>query len=434
MRFLRRRAEEHRQAEQLREAQLRYYERADKFFANMESMFEEFASRVPESYSPKTVERIPAVAAAVRLLAGEVSRLPIIVQQEGDDDWKPVDERDPEQFVLGQQWTATKGKSEAMFFAMRSLLLHGFTANLLRRTPDGRVEEIVPLNPEVVTRDASGTEIRYLYNGLPREDIPSVLPREDLVWLEWAPAFDGHRKPVAPAQQCWDAMKTLLYATVWAGVYFKRGAVAQVMYQLDPGAVVLPDEIWKREDEMRASGRSTLQLPTGAKPIKVGGNPENAQLIDLMVFGVQEVARVFGLPPMAVQELSHGTYTNFPQSLRFLARITVSLLAEQWADALTTMIYPQDEPRLNGRNGARRRIVLDLGDIGDESLAQKWDRLDRSVIAGTLLKKEARERKGLPELSPAEAEGLADTPGSMPGSPSTESGSPGASQSDGGRG
>ena len=147
-------------------------------------------SGVPDDYEPKAAEQFPAVAAALRLFSTEIARLDVVVEGEGEDKYEPVPKADADQRVLGEQWSPTRGKTASMVFAMRSLLLYGFSANWIERTATGGVARILPLNPLLVTRESVGGVIRYTWSGLDRQ-VPAVLPREDLVWLDWAPPWDG---------------------------------------------------------------------------------------------------------------------------------------------------------------------------------------------------------------------------------------------------
>ena len=179
-----------------------------------------------------------------------------------------------------------------------------------------------------------------------------------------------------------------------------------MLYQVEPGATASLHDLWGREDQMRAKGRSSLLLPVGVTAQVVGSNPTTANLVSVLEYGIQDVARVFGMTPIALQELSRGTYSNYPASLRFLARFSIGTLAEQWSDALTAMVYPSDADA----GGMRRRVRLDLGDIGDESISEKWMRLGRAVAAGLMTANEARKRVGLPPSAAPGADDLVRSP------------------------
>ena len=366
-------------------------------------------SEVPVDYDADYAEQFPAVAAAVRLFSTEIARTEIVVEGEGEDKYDPVPKDDADQRVLGEQWSPTRGKTASLVFAMRSLLLYGFGACWIDRTRTGGVGRILPLNPMLVTREAVGGVIKYGWSGLDRQ-VPSVLPREDLIWLDWVPPWDGFSRMGGPVERSWTAVRAALTAQEWSSTYFASAARPEVLYSVEPGETVAADDLWYREDKMRSKGRSSLLLPVGVKPTVVGGDPTTAKLIGVLEYGIQDVARVFGMTPIALQELSRGTYSNYPASLRFLARFSIGTLAEQWSDALTAMIYPADMDA----GGMRRRVRLDLGDIGDESISEKWTRLGRAVGAGLMTANEARKRVGLPRSDAPGADDLVRSPTLLP--------------------
>lgn len=54
---------------------------------------------------------------------------------------------------------------------------------------------------------------------------------------------------------------------------------------------------------------------------KIGTDPEQAQLIEGLVFDVQELARFYELPPHLLAELSHGTYSNVEELMRHFVSV-----------------------------------------------------------------------------------------------------------------
>src|SRR5690606_4990533 len=96
----------------------------------------------------------------------------------------------------------------------------------------------------------------------------------------------------------------------------------------------------------------------GLRP--VGLDPEKGQMTDARRFSVEEIARIFGLPPVFLQDLTHGTFTNTEQQDLFF----VKHLIGQWAQALEQeMNLKLFGQRNGGRDGAQNLDGLLRGDF-----------------------------------------------------------------------
>lgn len=351
------------------------------------------ASIAPTYYSPDAALKLPSVTAAVRLLSNEVGAMRVDVQQMVGGEWETVDADDPDAMIISAQWTPRTTKGKGLVKTLRSMMLFGFAAIYIAR--ERMVEGLIPMNPKSIQRDVQGGSVVYRWSG--GGAIPPIVPPEDVIWIDWVPPFDNHTI-TPPLKECWEAIRSALAATLFAGNYFERGATPEVFYkrtQMESGDT---KDLWKLEDIMRRKGRRSFVPPPGIEPMSMGGDPTSAKLVDLQNFGVQEVARVFGIPPTVLQDLSRGTYSNYGQSLRFIARFSLTSIARMISDEISIMIYPE----------GTRRVVLDVGDMGDESLVEKWTRIGSAVQSGLIERSEGRVEIGFPEDPPGETEETED--------------------------
>ena len=56
-----------------------------------------------------------------------------------------------------------------------------------------------------------------------------------------------------------------------------------------------------------------MALPLGHELKAVGFSPEDMQLLELQKFCVEQIARIYSLPPVFLQDLSTGTFSNVEQ-------------------------------------------------------------------------------------------------------------------------
>jgi HK97 family phage portal protein len=83
-------------------------------------------------------------------------------------------------------------------------------------------------------------------------------------------------------------------------------------------------------ESAKREGKQLFPLPTGYDIKPVGFDPERGQLTDARRLQIEEIARVFNLPPVFLQDLTHGTFSNTEQQDLHL----VKHLVAQWAKAL----------------------------------------------------------------------------------------------------
>jgi HK97 family phage portal protein len=95
-----------------------------------------------------------------------------------------------------------------------------------------------------------------------------------------------------------------------------------------------------------------MALPLGHELKSVGFNPEQMQLVEIKRFLVEEIARIYSLPPTFLQDLTHGTFSNTEQQDLHFVKHTLSRWVRQFEQELTLKLF--------GRNsGVEVKIELD---------------------------------------------------------------------------
>lgn len=340
----------------------------------------------PSTYSADVAVEFPAVSAAVRLVSRELGRMKVVVEERQADRWREVDAYvDPEAAIVARQWGAYRPKTKSLVLLARSLMLWGYAAVWIERDPQLRGLRV--LDPSAVERSivrVAGRElvVQYHYSGI--DELPVVLDRRDLAWVDFDPPLDGVSTR-APLEAVWPSFRMAVAAARYGAFHFDRGATGNVMFSpkdAPPTAAdaLLSEDVWEEEDRMRSQGRTSFSMPANLQATVLSVDPRHSQLLELLNYGVQDVARTFGLTPMALQELTHGSYSNYGQSLRFMARFTLTNLAHYIADELSAMLWPS----------GFRRVRLAVADLGDESLLERAQRLKIEKEAGLISPNEGR--------------------------------------------
>lgn len=86
-----------------------------------------------------------------------------------------------------------------------------------------------------------------------------------------------------------------------------------------------------------ANAGKTLLLPKGLKWNSVGLSNEDAEWLASMAFSVNEICRIFRVPPVLVQDLTHATYSNVDR----LGDYFVSFALQRWLTLWESAISQQ---------------------------------------------------------------------------------------------
>lgn len=138
------------------------------------------------------------------------------------------------------------------------------------------------------------------------------------------------------------------------------------------------------------SGSNVLPIPPGYKLSPVGFDPAKGQMVEARLFQIQEIARIWQLPPVFLMDLSRGTFSNTEQQDLTLVKHVIS----QWAKAL------EDEVNLKvfgpTRNSTYVEHSLDGLQRGD--LQTRMDGLARAVNSSLLTPNEGRALDNRPPM------------------------------------
>ena len=128
-----------------------------------------------------------------------------------------------------------------------------------------------------------------------------------------------------------------------------------------------------------------LVLSDGLKfnPFQI--SPEDAELLGSRKFSVEEVCRLFQVPPPLVQDYSHNTFTNSEAAGRWFAQFTLGPMARKIEAAFSRALFPE---------GSGLEIELDLSSFLRGDPQTRWAAHKIAVDAGILDADEVREIEG----------------------------------------
>ncbi len=266
-----------------------------------------------------------AVYACVRILAEAVASLPIHVYERTETGKeKKVDH--PLYFLLHDEPNPEMSSFVFRETLMTHLLIWGNAYVQIIRDRSGQVISLYPLLPDKMSvhRDESG-KLYYKYkrqseeNPNFKEKGDAILRAEDVLHVPGL-GFDGliGYSPIALAK---NAIGMTLATENYGASFFKNGA--------NPGGVLEHPGILKDPKRVRDSWNAVYNgvtnahkvavLEEGMKYTQVGIPPEEAQFLQTRKFQINEIARLYRIPPHMVGDLEKSSFSNIEQqSLEFV--------------------------------------------------------------------------------------------------------------------
>jgi HK97 family phage portal protein len=139
----------------------------------------------------------------------------------------------------------------------------------------------------------------------------------------------------SPITQGAEVIQLAIAMTRYGAKFFAGGGVPPLALE---GPLPQGPEAMKRamQDVQRAinaarqSDAPVFGMPPGHKLNPVGFDPDKGQMVEGQRFVVEQIARLYQMPPVFLQDLTNGTFSNTEQQDLFF----VKHLVGQWAQAL----------------------------------------------------------------------------------------------------
>ena len=283
-----------------------------------------------------------AVYAAVRIISETIASIPLnVYQADGETRVKAVGH--PVQDLLAK---APNSVSSTFTFreAMASnLVLHGNAYAKIEMNAAGRPTALIPLNPMKVEVKVIDGEKVYVF-----DEKHTYLDYEMLHFVGLS--FNGliGKSPLSMARE---AVAIGLAAQEYGARFYSNGAnaggVITAPGRLNTEVVKRLRESWNRAQSGLGSSHSTAILEEGMKYEKIGLDPEAAQFLQSRKFQVNEIARIFRIPPSYLADLENSsTRANTEQQAIQFVRDCITPYVRRMEVELNRKLFREDEPNL----------------------------------------------------------------------------------------
>ena len=309
------------------------------------------------SSSGKTVNersamQMTAVYSCVRILSEAVAGLPLHVYRYDGKGGKDKALEHPLYRLLHDEPNPEMTSFAFRETLMTHLLLWGNAYAQLIRNGKGEVVALYPLLPSKMTvdRDQAG-RIYYAYSRTQEDahtlgrDQQVLLSPHDVLHIPGL-GFDGlvGYSPIAMAK---NAIGMAIACEEYGASFFANGAAPGGVLE-HPGVVKDPKRVresWNAIYQGSRNAHRIAVLEEGMAYKAIGISPEQAQFLETRKFQINEIARIFRIPPHMVGDLEKSSFSNIEQQSLEFVKYTLDPWVVRWEQSLHRALFSPEEKK-----------------------------------------------------------------------------------------
>ena len=308
-------------------------------------------SSAGKNVNERSAMQMTAVYSCVRILAEAVAGLPLHLYRYKEDGGK---ERAIDNNIYHLLHDEPNKEMSSFIFRetlMTHLLLWGNAYAQIIRNGKGEVVALYPLMPNKmqVDRDENG-ELYYIYTRSSDEaktmdGVTVYLTPRDVLHIPGL-GFDGlvGYSPIAMAK---NAIGLAIATEEYGAKFFANGAAPSGVLE-HPGTIKDPSRLrenWNSTFGGSANSGKVAVLEEGMKYTPISISPEQAQFLETRKFQIDEIARIFRVPPHMVGDLEKSSFSNIEQQSLEFVKYTLDPWVIRWEQSLSRALLNEDEKR-----------------------------------------------------------------------------------------
>ena len=308
-------------------------------------------SSAGKNVNERSAMQMTAVYSCVRILAEAVAGLPLHLYRYKEDGGK---ERAIDNSLYHLLHDEPNKEMSSFIFRetlMTHLLLWGNAYAQIIRNGKGEVIALYPLMPNKmqVDRDENG-ELYYIYTrssdeAKTMEGVTVYLTPRDVLHIPGL-GFDGlvGYSPIAMAK---NAIGLAIATEEYGAKFFANGAAPSGVLE-HPGTIKDPSRLrenWNSTFGGSANSGKVAVLEEGMKYTPISISPEQAQFLETRKFQIDEIARIFRVPPHMVGDLEKSSFSNIEQQSLEFVKYTLDPWVVRWEQSLSRSLLNEDEKR-----------------------------------------------------------------------------------------
>ena len=302
-----------------------------------------------KTVTERSAMQMTAVYSCVRILAEAVAGLPLHLYRYKEDGGKekaidhPLlhDEPNPEMssFVFRET-------------LMTHLLLWGNAYAQIIRNGKGEVVALYPLMPNKMTVDRGENGQLYYEYSRSNDEAPTMkgstvrLRPSDVLHIPGL-GFDGlvGYSPIARAK---NTIGMAIACEEYGAKFFAYGAAPGGVLE-HPGTIKDPQRVresWQSTFGGSGNASKIAVLEEGMKYTPIGISPEQAQFLETRKFQINEIARIFRVPPHMVGDLEKSSFSNIEQQSLEFVKYTLEPWLIRWEQSIQRSLLSTNEKPL----------------------------------------------------------------------------------------
>lgn len=299
----------------------------------------------------RTSMQMTAVYSCVRILSEAVAGLPLYLYNYADGGSKEKAVEHPLYFLLHDEPNPEMTSFVFRETLMTHLLLWGNAYAQIIRNGKGEVMALYPLMPDrmSVERDEKG-RLYYEYS-TSSDDAPTMQgstirlsPSE--VFHVPGLGFDGlvGYSPIAMAK---NAIGMAIACEEYGAKFFANGAQPSGVLE-HPGTLKDPTKVresWQSTFGGSHNANKVAVLEEGMKYTPISISPEQAQFLETRKFQINEIARIFRVPPHMVGDLEKSSFSNIEQQSLEFVKYTLDPWVCRWEQSMVRSLLTEEEKK-----------------------------------------------------------------------------------------
>ena len=302
-----------------------------------------------KAVTERSAMQMTAVYSCVRILAEAVAGLPLNLYRYTEDGGKEKAIDHPLYLLLHDEPNPEMSSFVFRETLMTHLLLWGNAYAQIIRNGKGEVIALYPLMPNKmsVERDEKG-RLYYSYQRGTDEAIrdknQTVILRPSDVLHVPGLGFDGlvGYSPIAMAK---NAIGMAIACEEYGAKFFANGAAPGGVLE-HPGTIKDPQRVresWQSTFGGSGNANKIAVLEEGMKYTPIGISPEQAQFLETRKFQINEIARIFRVPPHMVGDLEKSSFSNIEQQSLEFVKYTLEPWVTRWEQTIQRTLLSANE-------------------------------------------------------------------------------------------
>ena len=304
-----------------------------------------------KTVTERSAMQMTAVYSCVRILAEAIAGLPLHVYRYNSDGGKAMALDHPLYHLLHDEPNPEMSSFVFRETLMTHLLLWGNAYAQIIRNGKNEIVALYPLTPNKmsVDRDERG-HLYYTYycgsdEAIKNKEFAVTLQPSDVLHIPGL-GFDGlvGYSPIAMAK---NAIGMAIACEEYGAKFFANGAAPGGVLE-HPGTIKDPQRVresWQSTFGGSGNANKIAVLEEGMKYTPIGISTEQAQFLETRKFQINEIARIFRVPPHMVGDLEKSSFSNIEQQSLEFVKYTLDPWVIRWEQSIQRSLLNSEEKK-----------------------------------------------------------------------------------------